>query len=194
MQLLKNLSNVLVTGLLVTSSLAELTKVPRGSGVANVESNVLDKRARITVDQGTLDNAGSNDELYTEGLSTCIGAAAVGTADAGVQVDKILAHVSAANPDNGDFNTQLDRWEQAIRDSMMTDVKIFLSVPRSDVVPAACQAMADIIDKAKSTCVDLGVGCSTLERANEDVDKDPPFGTVLIQANKDVYMEGRKVS
>ncbi|KAK8017846.1 hypothetical protein PG993_014172 [Apiospora rasikravindrae] len=191
MQLIKNFCKVLVTALLVTSATAELTKVPR---VVDVETNALDKRARITVDQGTVNSATAADELYTEGLSTCIGAAAVGTANQNGGTDKILAHVSASNPENGDFNTQFDRWEQAIRDSQMTDVRLFLSVPRPDVVPAACRAMSDIIDKAKSTCTDLGIGCVTLERRNEDVTGAPPLGTVLIRANKDVEMEGRRVS
>ncbi|KAK8067357.1 hypothetical protein PG997_014104 [Apiospora hydei] len=169
MQLFKNFFKVLVTALLVTSSTAELIK-------------------------GTVASANANDELYTFGLSTCIGAAAVGTANQDGGTDKILAHVSAANPDNGDFNQQFDRWEQSIRDSQMTDVKLFLSLPRPDVMPGACRAMGDIIEKAKSTCRDLGIGCVSLERRNEDVEGSPPLGTVLIKANKDVEMEGRKVS
>ncbi|KAK6856336.1 hypothetical protein PG995_006523 [Apiospora arundinis] len=194
MQLIKNLSKVIVAGLLATSAVAELTKVPRGSGVVNIEENALDKRARKTVGQGKLDHAGSSDELYTLGLSTCIGAAAVGTADKDKKIDKILAHVSAANPTAGSYTQQFANWEKAVKDSKMKDVKIYLSVPAKDVVPQACKAMSDMIEKAKQTCRDLGHGCATLERKNADVNKAPPFGTVLIKANKEVQMEGKKVS
>ncbi|KAK8063390.1 hypothetical protein PG996_008042 [Apiospora saccharicola] len=182
MQLIRNLSKVLVAGLLATCAVAELTKVPR----------VVDKRDRETVDQGHLLSKGPDDELYTLGLATCIGTAAIVTMDEDMKIDKVLAHVSANKELS--YILQFAKWQQTVKDSKMTDLKIYLSVPRKDVQPASCQAMEDMIKWAKQTCIDLGVGCVTIERKNEDVNKDPPFGTVLINYNQEVYMEGKKVS
>lgn len=180
--------------LLLWYASCDKTNLPRGSGVVNTGDNALDKRAKKTVGQGKVEHGGSSDELYTEGLATCIGAAAVGTADKDKKIDKILAHVSAANPTGGSYTKQFENWEKEVKDSKMKAVKIYLSVPARDVVPAACKAMGDMIDRAKQSCKNLGYGCATLERKNEDVTKPPPHGTVQIKANKDVFMEGKKVS
>jgi len=76
----------------------------------------------------------------------------------------------------------------------MTDISLYLSVPAADIIPAACRAMGDMIAYAKQTCKDLGAGCATLERKNEDKDNAPPFGTVLIKEDRQVEMEGKVVS
>lgn len=167
----------------------------RGSGDVNIQDDILGRWDRVTVGQAEVKSAGILKELYTDGLASCIGMAAVGTPDNNIGIDKVLAHVSSLDKRDGStFTEQFARWEQAIKDSGMTDLKIYLSVPQPDVQPACCEAMSDMIAEAKQTCIDLGVGCATLERRNEDVGESPPFGTVLISVGHWVYMEGQKVS
>ncbi|KAJ9149712.1 hypothetical protein NKR19_g5517 [Coniochaeta hoffmannii] len=146
-----------------------------------------------TVGQGGLETGSSSTELYTEGLSTCIGAGVIGGEDGEKKIDKALAHVSSETT-GPSFQTQFDDWKKAIQDSKMTDISLYLSVPAADIIPAACRAMGDMIAYAKQTCKDLGAGCATLERKNEDKDNAPPFGTVLIKEDRQVEMEGKVVS
>jgi hypothetical protein len=85
--------------------------------------DALEKRDRKTVGQGELEIGGSGTELYIEGLSTCIGAAAIGKEDGEKKIDKGSLYVSAGATGSS-FQTQFDNWKQAILDSKMTHVSL----------------------------------------------------------------------
>ncbi|KAK8071349.1 hypothetical protein PG997_011552 [Apiospora hydei] len=140
------------------------------------------------------------DELWTFGLLSCIAIAAVGTADEQQGIDKVMAHVVAIRqePDGSYgpmFFQQFDTWETAVRDAKMRDVKMYLSVPETDVNLDAPDAMRDMVNRAREACARInGQLVHTTVRRNEDACKPPPFGAAEVKLNKDVFIEGAKVS